>query len=41
MYNIKIENGHLVELKERNTLEQFSALCTAWLKRFVLSQDLA
>jgi hypothetical protein len=32
MYNIKIENSHLVELEERNTLEKFSAPSTAWLK---------
>jgi hypothetical protein len=32
--NIKIESGHLAELEERNTLKQFSAHGTVWLKRY-------
>jgi hypothetical protein len=32
--SIKIENGHITELKERNTMEQFSTLSTAWLKNY-------
>jgi hypothetical protein len=37
--NMKNEKGHLIELKERNTLEWFSALSTPWLKRYSARKD--